>query len=182
MKNNLRKTASNKELHIVQVNQGNIRETLTATGTIVAASERVINSPVSTEIEDVMLSTGDPVKKGDLILKLDQEFTSLEYERLQDELSLRKNNIEKLKLQFDKDLRDLDYNNQIKALQLSELQTQVSDQDRLLTIGGATAEELEAAKLKLSIAEIEKKLLENELQFKRQVNETDKQNLSLIHI
>ena len=179
MKKGFRKKATTNKLHIVKVEKGNIRETLTATGTIVAASERIINAPVSTEIEDVMMSTGSEVKKGDLILKLDQEYTALEYERLNDELSLRKNNIEKLKLQFDKDLRDLDYQDQIKALELSELKTQVSDQERLLKIGGATAEELEAAKLKLSISEIEKKLLENDLQFKRQVNSTDKANLQL---
>ncbi len=179
MKTTFTKKAKTNELHVVKVEKGNIRKTLTATGTIVAASERIINAPVSTEIEDVLISAGANVKKGDLILKLDQEYTALEYESLNDELSLRKNNIEKLKLQFDKDLRDLDYRDQIKALELSELKTQVSDQERLLKIGGATAEELEAAKLKLSISKIEKKLLENDLQFKRQVNSTDKNNLQL---
>ena len=175
----LQKTGKSSDFHIVQVEQGNIRSTLTAAGLVIASSERVINSPVSTEIEDVLLSTGAEVKKGDLILKLDQEFTGLEYESLEDELSLRRNNIDKLKLQYDKDLRDIDYQDQIKALQLSELKAQLSDQERLLNIGGATAEEVEGAKLQLSIAEIEKKVLENELQFKREVNETDKNNLQL---
>jgi len=64
-------------------------------------------------------------------------------------------------------------------LKLSELKAQLGDQARLLNIGGATAEEVEAAKLQVSIAEIEKKILENELTFKRQVNTTDKENLQL---
>jgi len=179
LRTKFKKTGKTSDFHIVQVEQGNIRSTLTAAGLVIASSERVINSPVSTEIEDVKLSMGAEVNKGDLILKLDQEFTSLEYEGLEDELSLRKNNIDKLKLQFDKDLRDIDYQDQIKALQLSELKAQLSDQERLLKIGGATAEEVEAAKLQLSIAEIEKKVLENELQFKRQINTTDKNNLQL---
>jgi len=175
----LKKSADAKELHIVPVEKGDIRQTLSAAGTIIAASERVINAPVSTEIEDVLLSTGAEVNKGDLILKLDQEYTRLEYERLEDELSLRVNNIDKLKLQYDKDLRDLDYQDQIKALQLSELIAQLGDQQRLLDIGGATAEEVEAANLQVSIAEIEKKILENELSFKRAVNTTDKNQLQL---
>ncbi len=175
----LRKTGKSSDFHIVNVERGNIRSTLTASGLVIAASERVINAPVSTEIKEVLLSTGAEVKKGDLILQLDKEFTALEYESLNDELSLRKNNIDKLKLQYDKDLRDLDYQDQIKALQLSELKALLSDQERLLKIGGATEEEVEAAKLQLSIAQIEKKVLENELQFKRQVNETDKRNLQL---
>lgn len=173
------KKAKSSELYIVKVERGDIRQTLSAAGIVVAASERVINSPVSTEIESVLLSTGSTVKTGDLILKLDQEYTSLEYERLNDELSLRQNNISKLKLQFDKDLRDIDYRDQIKALQLSELKGQLSDQERLLGIGGATEEDVEAANLQLSIAKIEKKVLENELQFKRSVNATDKNNLQL---
>lgn len=175
----LTKKADASDLHIVTVEHGDIRQTLSAAGTVIAASERVINAPVSTEIESVLLSTGAPVKKGDLILRLDQEYTALEYERLKDELSLRRNNIEKLKLQFDKDLRDIDYQDQIKALQLDELKAQLSDQQRLLNIGGATSEDVEAAELQLSIAKIEKKVLENELAFKQSVNGTDKKNLQL---
>ena len=175
----LRKTGKSSEFHIVNVERGNIRSTLTASGLVIASSERVINAPVSTEIKDVLLTTGAEVKKGDLILQLDKEFTALEYESLNDELSLRRNNIDKLKLQYDKDLRDLDYQDQIKALQLSELKALLSDQERLLKIGGATEEEVETAKLQLSIAQIEKKVLENELQFKQQVNDTDKRSLQL---
>ncbi len=173
------KTANSKDFHIVQVEKGDIRQTLSAAGVVVAASERVINAPVSTEIEEVLISTGSAVKAGDLILKLDQEYTKLEYDRLNDELSLRRNNIDKLKLQYDKDLRDIDYQDQIKALQLAKLKAQLSDQERLLSIGGATAEDVEAANLQLSISKIEKKVLENELSFRRSVNATDKNNLQL---
>lgn len=173
------KTAKSNTVHIVTVEEGDIRQTLSAAGTVIAASERVINAPVSTEIEEVLLSSGATVKANDLILVLDQEYTKLAYDRLQDELALRKNNISKLKLQFDKDLRDIDYQDQIKALQLSELEAQLNDQKRLLKIGGATSEDVESAELRLSISKIEKKVLENELQFKRQVNTTDKKNLQL---
>jgi len=127
----------------------------------------------------VVQRTGTAVQPGDVILKLDKEYTKLEFEKLQDELSLRQNSISKLKLEYDKNLRDLDYQDQIKALQLSELETQVTDQKRLLKIGAATEEEVESATLQLKIARIEKKKLENELQYKRSINETDKQNLQL---
>ena len=179
LSDSLKKKAKSSDVNITQVERGTIRQTLAAAGTVIAASERVINAPVSTEINEVLLSTGSAVEKGDLILKLDKEYTRLEYERLNDELSLRKNNISKLKLQFDKDLRDLDYQDQIKALQLSELKAQVGDQERLLKIGGGTEEGVEAATLNLRIAQLEKRMLENELQFKRSVNETDKNNLQL---
>lgn len=179
LKKTLQKKADRKDLHIVKVEKGNIKETLSAAGTVIPSSERVINSPVSTEIKEVLLSTGSNVEEGDIILRLDQEYTRLEYEKLEDELSLRKNNVEKLKLQFDKDLRDIDYQDQIKGLQLSELKAQLADQKRLLVIGGATKEDVESAELKLNIAKIEKKVLENDLSFRESVNQTDKNNLQL---
>lgn len=179
IKDYLRKSGKADELHIVEVERGMIRQTLSATGTITAAAERIINASVSSEIENVMRTSGEAVSKGDLILKLDKEFTKLEYERLEDQLALRKNNISKLKLEFDKNLVDLGYQNEIKALEVSELRTQLQDQKRLEEIGGATKEEVEGADLKLKIATIQKKQLENELAFKQNVNATDKNNLQL---
>jgi len=173
------KKGVSKDFHIVQVEEGNIKSTLSAVGLVVPYSERVINAPIATEIEAVYKSNGEEVTAGEVILSLDQEYTALEYERLQDELSLRKNNIEKLKLQFDKDLLDIDYQDQIKALQLEEMNAQLSDQKRLNEIGGATMEEVEAASLQLKIAKIEKKILENDLHYKRSVNQTDKNTLQL---
>ena len=175
----LAKKGERKDFHIVEVEHGNIRSTLTAIGLVIPYSERVINSPIATEIAEVYKSNGENVSQGELILKLDQEYTAIEYERLQDELALRKNSIAKLKLQFDKDLLDIDYQDQIKGLQLSELKAQLADQKRLHEIGGATLEELESANLQLKIAEIEKKVLENELGFRRKVNDTDKNQLQL---
>ncbi|MDF1694913.1 MAG: HlyD family efflux transporter periplasmic adaptor subunit [Saprospiraceae bacterium] len=171
--------ANSSDFFIASIEKGEVTHTVSAAGIVIPAFEREINAPVATEIKSVTLSTGATVTKGDLILELDQEYTRLEYEQLKDELDLRKNNIEKLKLQFDKDLRDLDYQDKIKALQVDELKAEVNDQKRLLNIGGGTAEELEQAELKLKVAGLEKKMLENELQYKRSVNVNEKKGLEL---
>lgn len=175
----LTKQGDRRDFHIVSVERGSIKNTLAASGRVVAASERVINAPVTTEVEKVYLSTGAEVKSGDNILQLDKELTALEYDKLQDELSLRRNNIDKLKLQFDKNLRELDYDNQIKGLQVSQLTAQLKDKKHLQNVGGATAEEVEAADLLLKISQIEKQKIENELNYRRSVNSTEKANLQL---
>ncbi len=175
----LTKKIDTKKLHIVSVERGDIQNTLTATGIVVPSIEREINAPVATEIKRVVKSNGEFVKTGDLILELDQEFTQLTYDQLYDELQLRRNNIDKLKLEYDKNLRDLDYQNQIKALQLEELVAQVTDQKRLKEVGGATAEEVEQAELQLKVARIEKSMLENELDYRRSVNVNEKKGLEL---
>ncbi len=179
MRSVLSRKVKKSDFIIAQVERGDIEQTFSASGLVKPAFEREINAPVATEIKNVILQRGAQVNAGDLIMELDQEFTQLEYEKLRDELELRKNNIEKLKLQFDKDLRDLDYQDQIKALSIAELTAQVADKKRLLQIGGVTQEDVEQAALKLQVAQLEKKMLENDLQFKRSVNKNDKKNLEL---
>ncbi len=179
LKKLITKKGTATDFHIVTVEKGIIRNTFNATGTVVASSERVINSPVSTEIKEVFLTNGATVSTNDLILSLDKKYISLAYEGLQDELALKKNNIDKLKLQFDKELKDIDYQNQIKGLQIQELQSKLANKKSLLKIGGATEEEIEAINLQLSIQKLEKKMLENDLSYKTNVNDTEKSNLNL---
>ena len=179
LRNLLKKKADMNDFFIARVERGDIQNTVTASGVVQAAFEREINAPVNTEIKKVILPKGTLVKKNDLILELDQEYTQLEFDKLKDELQLRRNNVDKLKLKFDKDLRDLDYQNQIKGLQLSEFNAQVKDQKRLTEIGAATAEELEAAELKLKVANIEKQILENNVSYAKSVNVKEKESLEL---
>lgn len=173
------KTANQNEFRVATVETGIMRNMVSASGTVLPAFERVINSPVTTEIKLVVLPKGTFVQKGELIIELDQEFSQLEFDKQQDQLSLKRNNIDKLKLQYDKDLLDLDYQNQIKKLEISSLKAQVRDQNRLLKIGGATEEELESAKMNLQVAELEQKMLENNLNYAKSVNLTEKNNLEL---
>lgn len=171
--------ATFSEFTIATIERGDIKNTFTASGVVVPAFEREINAPVKTEIKKLITPKGSLVKNNELIMELDQEFTKLEYEKLEDELGLKRNNIDKLKLTFDKDLKDLDYQDQIKALELSELDAQIKDQERLLIIGGGTPEDLEKVQLRRKVAGIEKKMLENNLAYAKSVNLTDKANLEL---
>ncbi|HMP31683.1 MAG TPA: HlyD family efflux transporter periplasmic adaptor subunit, partial [Saprospiraceae bacterium] len=177
--NRIKPQVAEKDLYTATVESGDIVQTLTASGTVMPSFEYTINAPVVTEIKKIYQTNGALVEKGSTILELDQEYTALEFEKLKDELSLRKNNIEKLKLQFEKELRDLDFQNQIKALQINETDAQIKSQIRLKNVGGAAAEDIEKVKLQLNIMEIEKKALENELSFKKKLNMVESENLQL---
>lgn len=166
-------------LYFGTVEEGDMVQTLTATGTVVPAFEYTINAPVVTEIKRIHHSNGALVEPGDVILELDQEYTALEYEKMQDELLLRENNLAKLRLQFDKELGDLELQNQIKGLQIHESDAQLQSQIRLEKVGGAAAEEIEAAKIQLQIMNLEKSMLEMDLAYKRKVNLVEKQSLEL---
>lgn len=168
-----------KSLVVATVEQGEVMQTLTASGTVVPAYEYTLNAPVVSEIKHIKKRGGESVQPGDIILELDQEYTALEFEKLNDELMVRRNNLNMLKLDFDKSLRELEFQHQIKALQMAEMDAQIQSQSRLVELGGAAAEDLEKTKLQLQIMQIEKNAQENELAFRRQKNEIEKRNLEL---
>ena len=85
----------------------------------------------------------------------------------------------KLRLQYDKNLNDLQYQDQIKALQIAGMETSWQDAQRLQKVGGATAEEVKRTHLQLQIAMIEKRQLENELEYRQAVVTNDRRQLEL---
>lgn len=179
LRNFLKTEIKKEDFRFATLTVGEIENKITATGLVLPSFEQQINAPVATEIKELVLTSGAEVQPNDLIMKLDQEYVRLQYDALLDQLELRKNNITKLNLEYDKNVKDLDYQDQIKALQLSSLQANLADLKRLKDIGGATQEEVEQGELNLQIAQLEKKQLENELNFRRESLNSDKRNLEL---
>ena len=161
------------------ITRGDIENTITAGGSVVAAFEEQLNSPISTQIQTVYLTPGAEVKKGDKIIELNQSIIKLQYGSVNDKLELRRNNITKLKLEFDKNINELDYDSQIQALQIAGMETSLQDAKHLEKIGGATTEDVERAQLQLEIARLEKRKLENELEYRKSVVASDRKNLEL---
>jgi len=161
------------------VETGVVENTISASGLVIPLFEQQINASISTEIKNVFLKAGTEVKKGDLIMDLEQAYIQLEFESLNDQLELRKNNITRLKLEYDKNLRELDYNAQIKTLEVAALKSALADVKYLESFGGATMQEVKKADLALQIAALEKKKLDNELKFRKAVITSDRRNLEL---
>lgn len=168
-----------KDFLFATLETGLIENTISASGLVTPLFETQVNAPISTEIQKFHVDNGAVVNAGDLLLSLDSEFIGLEYEALNDQLELKNNNITKLKLEYDKNLKDLDFDDQIKALALEALNSQLADIKRLNKIGAATDEEVEKAILDLQIANLEKQKLFNELQFRRKVIGNEKRNLEI---
>lgn len=175
----LRTKAEVNKLQIANVSKGDIQNTVTATGLVVAAFEEQVNAPVATTIEEILLPTGSTVKANDIILILDREYVQLQLNGRRDQLALKQNNVDLLKLQYDRDIQELDYNTKIKALELSTAEAQLADAKRLLEVGGATEEEVESAQLQVQITELEKEKLKNELDYRRSSLAGRRRNLEL---
>src|SRR5690606_34931296 len=105
---------------------------------------------------------------GQPLLELDKQDLDAEVSRLRDELALKRNSIQKLRLELDKNFFDLQVRDSIKALNISSLEAALDNARRLKRVGGATQEQVEQAELELRIARLEKRQLENELRTKQQ--------------
>ncbi len=147
---------------------GGVENTLAATGEVVPAFEQNLISPIRASVRRVLLTPGTRVQAGQAIVELDKSLTLIEYERLKDQLALKRNYIEQLRMKLGKSLTDAQINDQIKSYKISGLRAEFEDTRRLQRVGGTTAEDVTRAENALHIAELEKKQLENELTYNRQ--------------
>ena len=148
--------------------RGSIIQTLAANGLVLPEFEEVITAPVTTDIEDILVTEGTEVTGGQPLLELGRQELEAEVGRLQDELSLKRNSISKLRLELSRSLFDLQVRDSIKALGISSLEAALDNARRLKRVGGATQEQVEQAELELLVARLEKRQLENELATKQQ--------------
>jgi HlyD family secretion protein len=150
------------------VQVGNIENTLNATGEVLPEFEEIITSPINASIKNALMDAGNKVNVGQSIITLDKTATQTEYDKLNFQLESKRNEISKLKLDLGKSFYDIQSNNAIKQLHISNLADAVENAKRLYKAGGGTRENIEQAELNLKVAQLEKKQLENEIKNKQQ--------------
>lgn len=163
----LRPSADEDTLRFATVEKGEVKNTINATALVLAAFEEQVNAPVATTIDEVLMTSGTEVKAGDLLLKLDRDYVGLQLDGRRDQLALRENNIGLLQLEYQRDLKEIGYNSEIKKLELAAAEARLGDARRLQKIGGATEEEVEAAELAVKITKLEADKLDNQLSYSR---------------
>lgn len=147
---------------------GDVENTLTASGEIIPAYEQIITSPIRASIRRILITPGTPVMPGQAIVDLDKSLTEIESEKFKDQLELKRNSIEQLRMKLNKNLFDAEINDKIKSLNINKLRADFEDAKRLQKVGGGTGEDITRAENALRIAELEKKQLENDLSYNRE--------------
>lgn len=166
-RNFLGTSISEDKIRIGVVQSGAVDNTISAMGEVIPAYEQIIASPIRASIKRILLTPGAKVTPGEAIVELDKSLTQIEYERYQDQLELKKNGIEQLRLKLNKNLFDSEINDKIKLLNINKLRADLDDARRLEKVGGGTREDITRAENALKIAELEKQQFENELSYNR---------------
>lgn len=160
-------SVESSRIRVTVVQQGDVENTLNATGEVIPAYEQIITSPIRASIKSVLLTPGTKVVPGQAIVELDKSLTQIEFERYQDQLELKKNGIDQLRMRLDKNLYDAETSDKIKLLNINKLKADLEDSRRLEKVGGGTKEDITRAENALKIAELEKQQLENDLSYNR---------------
>lgn len=137
----------------VVVHRGDVLSTTAANGVVESENEVILLSPATSIIESILKEPGDFVKEGEVILKLNKQPVEEDIERLKDNLEMKRNNLEKTQLNAQSAKLDLDYNEEVKKLKITSLESQLADQKQLLEVGGISPAKLEQTKQEITLAE-----------------------------
>ena len=158
---------------------GNIENTINATGEVLPEFEEIITSPINASIKNALMDAGNKVNVGQSIITLDKTATQTEYDKLNFQLESKRNEISKLKLDLGKSFYDIQSNNDIKQLHISNLADAVENAKRLYKAGGGTRENIEQAELNLKVAQLEKKQIENEIRNKQKTMQIEEKEAEI---
>jgi HlyD family secretion protein len=160
-----------------RVETGDVDAALTAAGTIIPGREVVLVSPIQSTIRRVVLAVGARVQPGQTIVELDKDLAASALAKLDDEQLRNQNKNAQLQLSLARSLTDLQAQQQTQDLRVSSLQSALRDEQRLLELGGGTAEAVRQAELNLRTARLEAKRLRQQLANQRLASRADSREL-----
>ena len=135
------------------VEQGDVYEPIVATGTVEAENEVLIRSPYTSIVKLIIKEPGTHVLKGEVILEMEDEMIKDEIDKIKDQLELKRNTLEKNKLNEFSTNVDLNYSEEVKKLNITSLKSQLSDEEQLLEVGGISPAKIVKTKQEIDLAE-----------------------------
>ena len=158
----LRPTVSLSRLRVATVTAGPIDASISASGLVVPAVERVVSSPLDARVVRILKRPGAAVSRGEAVVQLDVSESVLALQRAQNDLAVKDNQQKQTRLGYEKSLVDLDGRIRLKKLELETRKTTLTGHRELAGLGLISKEELRKTELSVQQAEIELAQLENE--------------------
>lgn len=175
----LRPSLKRSALRIAPVTRGDLEATLSASGTVVPAAERIIASPVEGRVERVLRRPGEVVEPGAEILELDISATRLELERLQERIAQNSNERLQRRLELEEKLADLESSAESQRLDLEMARFRLRQNEALFREGLISEDLHEESRVAVSKAEILLARLEEQIASEGRLNEARMAGLAL---
>ncbi len=161
------------------VDRGQVIKTVPAEGVVESENEVLMHSPTSSVIERILNSPGSHVKKGEVILTIDQQPVKDQIEKIEDQLEVKRNTLHKNRLNARSTRLDLDYNVEMKKLKIASINTELADQEQLLEVGGISPAKFDQTKQELVFAQKELEMIQQKNSIRLKQLEADEQGLQL---
>lgn len=167
------------EFTAVNIEKGNVETYVVTEGVIEPANEVILLSPTASIIKQIYKEPGQQVKEGDIIVQLDTRDMESRIEKLNDQLQMKENTLQKTRLNARSAKIDLAYNAEVKKLRIASIKSELADQEQLLEVGGVSPAKIEKTKQELVLAEKDLELVKEKNAIRLAQLETEEKGLLL---
>lgn len=175
----LRPSISLARVRTGRVDVGPMTATLSAPGTVVPESERVISSPIDSRILRVRVQPGAAVKAGTPLLDLDTTGPALAAARLRKELRLKEAAAERAALALEGTLASLESRVEVAGLTLSTWGASLERNRKLFAEGLVSEELLRQSELDEARTRVELARLKDEMRLARRSADVERRSLEV---
>lgn len=121
-----------KEFSTTEVQKGSITEKVSVTGNLVSLKRIKIKPKVKGQVEKVAVEVSDQVKKGDLLIRLDQERARTQVQKSEANIESTKQEIDLLETKLENAEKDLEQTKQTIAESIDQAQTDLESKQQNL--------------------------------------------------
>ncbi len=161
------------------VDRGKVVSITKAAGVVKPENEVLVLSPATSIIKKILKEPGNHVEQGEIILQLSTETAEENIQRMKDQLEVRRNNLEKTRLNAQSAKIDQDYNEDVKKLRIESLKSQLANQEQLLEGGGISPSRVEQTRQDITQAEKDLDMLVEKNSIRLKQLEADEKGLML---
>lgn len=152
-----------EQLTIAAADRGAIEISIGASGKLTPLTEEIIVSPISSRILETYRNPGDSVEAGEPLLRLELASVETEYKQKLDEYEMMKSKLVQTEVRLENTISELEMQQQVKQMQLRQLETDLRSEKYLDSIGAGTPDKMRRAGLnyeeaKLQLAQLGQKI------------------------
>lgn len=161
------------------VTRGDVVLSIKTSGVVDSDNDILLRSPERSIVKSLHINAGSKVSKGDLLVELEAKGIDQEIERLNQQLEVKRNTLEKYQLNQENTRLGMKQSEEVKRNRLANLKTALMQQEEALKVGGIDAARVERTRNEIEVAETDLQNLIDKNEIRLQQLGTDEKGLQL---
>ena len=162
------------DARLATVETGPLEAAVSAQGRIEPQTERRIITPITTTVTEILVRTGDTVRAGQPLVRLDLASAETEYGRVADQQRMRRLDARQQKINNATALAELRMQIRVKEMAVERQRVEVENERRLDSLGSGTGDRVRQAETAYASGELELEQLRMRLDGEhRRINAAD---------